>query len=219
MLYLALTRQNEHRQPDNHRSGCDPFAGAETLYHHLRLHGVKPTAPRQREHRPPNLAGTAGVSGARTNLGASPSKRCTAADVTGTGTTPTAAAGVRLLRRHHHLHYTTAATGGISNGTVTLAVPAGLNLLLVTTATTGCTSASTGTGSTSDQLITELSGVTLAGAGRTTGDLPAHARRAGMALDRAHHGGRQGLEGSGAIGQHRRANDFVALHQRGCRRW
>ena len=60
----------------------------------------------------------------------------------------------------------TAATGGISNGTVTLAVPAGWTAP-VTTATTGCTSASAGTVSTSDQLIT-VSGVTLAGAGTST---------------------------------------------------
>src|SRR5581483_11859544 len=79
-------------------------------------------------------------------------------DGTGTMTTPTTtvvsgSAGNTIVFTY------TAAPGGVDNGTVTLAVPTGWTPP-VTADAAGCTDASTGSVSTSDQVIT-VSDVTL----------------------------------------------------------
>ena len=68
-------------------------------------------------------------AGSLTNLGASPSITVNAADGSGTLTTPTTNVSASQTGRTITFTYT-AATGGISNGSVTLVVPSGLERTL-----------------------------------------------------------------------------------------
>jgi hypothetical protein len=105
------------------------------------------------------------AGGTLTNVGASPS--ITVFAVNGTGTLTTTTTNVANGSAGNSVPFLyTAATGGISNGTVTIVVPAGWTAP-VTTAAIGCTSATLGTVSTSGQTIT-LSNLTLAAGGTTT---------------------------------------------------
>src|SRR6185437_15329987 len=100
-------------------------------------------------------------AGSLANLGASPSITVYAADGTGTLTTPTTS--VPFASTGNTLTFTyTAATGGISNGSVTLVVPAGWNAPSTTGSSGGYTTASAGTVSVASQAIT-VSSLTLAG--------------------------------------------------------
>src|SRR5207244_9663832 len=89
-----------------------------------------------------------------------------AADGTGTLTTPTSAVSASQTGRTLTFTYT-AATGGLSNGSLTLVVPAGWSAPSTTAANAGYTTASTGTVSVSSQTIT-VSSVTLAGGATMT---------------------------------------------------
>ena len=103
--------------------------------------------------------------GALTNLATSPSITIYAAD--GAGTLTTTTAGVVNGSTGNTITFTyTAATGGMSNGAVTLAVPSGWTAP-VTTNAIGCTTTSTGSVSASGQTIT-VSGVTLTSGGTFT---------------------------------------------------
>ena len=100
-------------------------------------------------------------AGSLANLGASPSITVYAADGSGTLTTPTTS--VPFASTGNTLTFTyTAATGGISNGSVTLVVPAGWNAPSTTGSSGGYTTASAGTVSVASQTIT-VSSLTLAG--------------------------------------------------------
>src|SRR5207245_4473940 len=89
-----------------------------------------------------------------------------AADGSGTLTTPTSTVSASQTGRTITFTYT-AATGGLSNGTVTLVVPAGWSAPSTTGSSAGYTTASTGTVSVSSQTIT-VSSVTLAGGATMT---------------------------------------------------
>jgi ribosomal protein S4 len=98
-------------------------------------------------------------TGALTNLASSPSITLNAANGSGTLTTPTTT--VTHSSTGNTLTFTyTAATGGISNGTVTLVVPSGWSAPSLTGSAAGDTTASTGTVAVSGQTIT-VSAVTL----------------------------------------------------------
>src|SRR5207302_2050826 len=89
-----------------------------------------------------------------------------AADGSGTMTVP--ATNVSASSAGNTLTFTyTAAAGGLSNGSVTLAVPAGWSAPSTSSAANGYTTASTGTVSVAAQTIT-VSSLTLAGAGAMT---------------------------------------------------
>src|SRR5207244_903069 len=91
--------------------------------------------------------------GSLANLGSSPSVTVYAADGSGTLTTPTSVVSASQTGRTITFTYT-AATGGISNGTVTLVVPAGWTAPSTTGANAGYTTASSGTVHVSRQPIT-----------------------------------------------------------------
>ena len=93
------------------------------------------------------------------NLGASPSVTVLAFDGSGTLTTPTASVNSAQTGRTITFTYT-AATGGTSNGTVTLVVPTGWNAPSTTGANAGYSTSSAGTLTVSGQTIT-VSSVTL----------------------------------------------------------
>ena len=101
------------------------------------------------------------ASGSLANLGASPSVTVYAADGSGTLTTPTTS--VPFASTGNSLTFTyTAAAGGISNGSVTLVVPAGWNAPSTTGANGGYSTSSAGSLSVAGQTIT-VSSLTLAG--------------------------------------------------------
>ena len=100
-------------------------------------------------------------AGSLANLGSSPSITVLASDGSGTLTTPTGA--VNAGSTGHTITFTyTAATGGMANGAVTLAVPAGWSAPSTTGSAAGYTTASAGSVSVSGQTIT-VSGLTLTG--------------------------------------------------------
>src|SRR5439155_614512 len=84
-----------------------------------------------------------------------------AADGSGTLTTPTSVVSDSQTGRTLTFTYT-AATGGISNGSVTLVVPAGWSAPSTTGANAGYTTASSGTVAVAAQTIT-VSSLTIAG--------------------------------------------------------
>jgi hypothetical protein len=91
----------------------------------------------------------------------------TVAAANGSGTLTTPVTNVPAGSSGNVVVFTyTAATGGVSSGAVTIAVPPGWSAP-VTTAAAGCTTASTGTVSTSGQTIT-VSGLTLAAGATAT---------------------------------------------------
>src|SRR6185437_6059546 len=100
-------------------------------------------------------------AGSLTNLGASPSITVYAADGSGTLTTPTTNVAAGQTGRTITLTYT-VATGGINNGSVTLAVPAGWSAPSTTGANAGYSTSSAGTLAVAGQTIT-VSSLTLAG--------------------------------------------------------
>src|SRR5438128_1915288 len=102
--------------------------------------------------------------GTLTNLGASPSINVYAGDGSGTLTTPTSNVSASQTGRTITFTYT-AATGGTSNGTVTLVAPSGWSAPSTTGSNAGYTAASSGSVSVSGQTIT-VSSLTLA-AGNT----------------------------------------------------
>src|SRR5207247_2289898 len=104
--------------------------------------------------------------GSLANLGSSPSITVYAADGSGTLTSGTSNVSASQTGRTITFTYT-AAAGGISNGSVTLDVPAGWTAPSTTGSNAGYTTASTGTVSVSGQTIT-VSSVTLAGGATTT---------------------------------------------------
>src|SRR5207237_5278433 len=100
-------------------------------------------------------------AGSLTNLGSSPSITVNAAD--GTGTLTSGTANVASGSTGNTITFTyTAATGGLSSGSVTLDVPAGWSAPSTTGANAGYTTASSGTVSVSGQTIT-VSSLTIAG--------------------------------------------------------
>src|SRR6266508_4424151 len=100
-------------------------------------------------------------SGTLTNLAASPSITVNAAD--GLGTLTTGTSGVSASQTGQTVTFTyTAATGGISNGSVTLAVPTGWSAPSTTSSNAGYTTASSGTVSVASQTIT-VSSLTVSG--------------------------------------------------------
>jgi hypothetical protein len=106
------------------------------------------------------------AAGVLTNLGASPSITINAANGTGTMTVLPANAG--NVSTGNTLTFTyTAAAGGLANGAVTVAAPAGWSAPSTTPTDPGYTTASTGTVSAAGQTIT-VTGVTLAGAATMT---------------------------------------------------
>ena len=95
------------------------------------------------------------------NLGASPSVTVLAADGSGTLTTPTGSVNSAATGRTITFTYT-AATGGISNGSVTAVVPTGWSAPSTTGSNAGYTTSSSGTVSVAGQTIT-VSSLTLLG--------------------------------------------------------
>jgi hypothetical protein len=95
------------------------------------------------------------------NLGSSPSVTVLAADGSGTLTTPTGTVNSAATGRTITFTYT-AATGGISNGSVTALVPAGWSAPSTTGSNAGYTTSSSGTVSVAGQTIT-VSSLTLSG--------------------------------------------------------
>src|SRR5262249_29379211 len=106
------------------------------------------------------------AGGAPKNLSPSPSITGDAADASRTPTTGTSAVSAGQTGRTITFTYT-AATGGLSNGAVTLVVPSGWTAPSTTSSNAGSTTASTGTVSVSSQTIT-VSNVTLAGGSTMT---------------------------------------------------
>ena len=104
--------------------------------------------------------------GVLANLGASPSITVYAADGSGTLTSGTSVVSASQTGRTITFTYT-AATGGISNGTVTLVVPSGWTAPSTTGANAGFTTSSAGSVSVAGQTIT-VSSLTLAGGGTAT---------------------------------------------------
>src|SRR5205807_2406348 len=104
--------------------------------------------------------------GSLTNIASSPSITVYAADGSGTLTTGTSVVSASQTGRTVTFTYT-AATGGISNGSVTLVVPAGWSAPSTTGSNAGYTTASSGTLSVSSQTIT-VSSLTLAGGATMT---------------------------------------------------
>jgi hypothetical protein len=103
-------------------------------------------------------------AGSLTAITSSPTVTVYAAD--GSGILATTTSSVQASTTGTTIAFTyTAATGGINNGSVRIAVPSGWTVP-VTTNAAGCTTASTGTVSTSGQTIT-VSSLTLSG-GSTT---------------------------------------------------
>ena len=105
-------------------------------------------------------------SGSLASLGASPSVTVNAADGTGTLTTPTTDVGYGSTGNRLVFTYS-AGTGGLSNGAVTLAVPAGWSAPSTTASAAGYTTSSAGSVSVAGQTIT-VSGLTLAGGATAT---------------------------------------------------
>src|SRR5207302_11377483 len=101
------------------------------------------------------------TAGTLANLGSAPRIPVHAADGTGTMTTPTSVVSASQTGRTITFTYT-AAAGGISNGSVTIAVPSGWNAPSTTGSNAGYTTSSTGSVSVSGQTIT-VSSLTLAG--------------------------------------------------------
>jgi hypothetical protein len=99
--------------------------------------------------------------GSLTNLSSSPSIAVYAADGSGTLTSGTSNVSAGQTGRTITFTYT-AATGGISNGSVTLDVPSGWSAPSTTGSNAGYTTASSGTVSVSGQTIT-VSSLTVAG--------------------------------------------------------
>src|SRR5205807_1170755 len=92
-------------------------------------------------------------AGSLANLGSSPSITVYAAD--GTGTLTPSPTTVPVGSSGNTMTFTyTAAAGGISNGSVTLVVPAGWSAPSTTGSNAGYTTSSTGTVSVSGQTIT-----------------------------------------------------------------
>ncbi len=106
------------------------------------------------------------AGGSLTTLSSSPSVTVNAADGSGTLTTPTSNVSASATGKTLTFTYT-AATGGISNGSVTIDVPSGWSAPSTTAAANGYTTSSTGTVSVAGQTIT-VSSVSLAGAGTMT---------------------------------------------------
>jgi hypothetical protein len=106
------------------------------------------------------------AAGVLTNLGSLPSIAVDAADGTGTMTVPPTNAGNGSTGNTLTFTYT-AAAGGMVDGTVTVAAPAGWSPPSTTGTDPGYATASTGTVSTSAQTIT-VDGVTLAGGATMT---------------------------------------------------
>ncbi|MDX6386606.1 MAG: hypothetical protein QOD85_408, partial [Gaiellaceae bacterium] len=104
--------------------------------------------------------------GAVANLGSSPSITVYAGDGSGTLTTGTSVVSASQTGRTITFTYT-AATGGISNGSVTLVVPAGWTAPSTTGANAGFTTSSAGSVSVAGQTIT-VSSLTLAGGATAT---------------------------------------------------
>src|SRR5205807_3802608 len=91
--------------------------------------------------------------GSLTNIASSPSITVYAADGAGTLTTGTSSVSASQTGRTVTFTYT-AATGGVSNGSVTLAVPSGWSAPSTTGSNAGYTTASSGTVTVSGQTIT-----------------------------------------------------------------
>ena len=106
-------------------------------------------------------------TGTLTNLGSSPSITVNAADGTGTLTTGTTNVAAGQTGRTITFTYTAAASGGMSNGSVTVDVPSGWSAPSTTGSNAGYTTSSAGTVSVAGQTIT-VSSVTLAGGGSFT---------------------------------------------------
>src|SRR6266568_1475154 len=104
-------------------------------------------------------------TGTLTNLSSSPSITVYAGDGSGTLTSGTGAVSAGQTKTMTFTY--TAATGGMSNGSVTLVVPSGWTAPSTTPSNGGYTTASTGTVSVSSQTIT-VSSVTLAAGGTLT---------------------------------------------------
>ena len=111
----------------------------------------------------PGASGTHTVTAHFWGLTATATLTSNAADGTGTLTTPTANVSAGSTGNTVTFTYT-AATGGLSNGAVTLVVPSGWSAPSTTGSAAGFTTASAGTVGTSGQTIT-VSGVTLPGGG------------------------------------------------------
>src|SRR5207302_7415909 len=95
-----------------------------------------------------------------TNLGSSPSITVNAADGSGTLTSGTSTVSASQTGRTITFTYT-APTGGISSGSVTLAVPSGWSAPSTTSNAAGYTTATAGTVSVAGSTIT-VSSLTLA---------------------------------------------------------
>ena len=155
------------------------------------------------------------TGGTLTNLASSPSITVNAsADGSGTLTTPTTT--VLASSTGNTITFTyTAATGGMSNGAVTLVVPSGWSAPSTTGSAAGFTTASTGTVAVSCQTIT-VSGVTLSGGGTSPSSTAPRPRRTGR------HGGldprRPDLAGPGEIHQRRHAHEPRLLALDHCQR-
>src|SRR5439155_8768233 len=105
-------------------------------------------------------------AGSLTNIASSPSITVYAADGSGTLTTGTRVVSASQTGRTITFTYT-VATGGISNGSVTLVVPSGWSAPSTTGSNAGYTTASSGTVSVSSQTIT-VSSLTIAGGSTLT---------------------------------------------------
>src|SRR5262249_38128969 len=105
-------------------------------------------------------------TGTLTAIGSSPSITINAADGSGTLTTGTSNVSASQTGRTVTFTYT-AATGGLSNGTVTIVVPSGWTAPSTTSSNAGYTTASTGTVGVAGQTIS-VSGVTLSGGSTMT---------------------------------------------------
>ena len=107
------------------------------------------------------------AGGTLTNLGTSPSITInSAADGSGTLTTPTANVVANSTRNTVVFTYT-AATGGTSSGTITLVVPVGWSAPSLTGANVGFTTSTCGTAAVASQTIT-ITAVTLGAAATCT---------------------------------------------------
>ncbi len=106
------------------------------------------------------------AAGVFTNLGASPSVMVNAANGSGTLTAGTAAVSASQTGRTVTFTYT-AAAGGVSGGSVTVAAPAGWSAPSTTASAAGYTTASAGAVSAAGQTIT-VAGITLSGGSSMT---------------------------------------------------
>ncbi|HKC21535.1 MAG TPA: hypothetical protein VKB64_03390, partial [Gaiellaceae bacterium] len=101
------------------------------------------------------------AAGSLANLSSSPSITVLSGDGSGTLTTGTGAVNASSTGNTITFTYT-AATGGLANGSVTLAVPSGWSAPSTSGSAAGYTTASTGSVSAAGQTVT-VSGITLAG--------------------------------------------------------